>query len=86
MSSKTTTVDLTFPLLVWFAIWGIPAAIFHSWTLFFVAVAPFVFVVGFVVAFFLLGVAAMFGAYMGGARVKFTNRKGEVRYYQRNKR
>lgn len=83
---NSVNLDLTKPMLAWGGVFGLLALVFQSWTLFWVAVAPILLLLGFVSLFFLFGVLAMTFAYMSGESIKVTNhRKGTVKYVQRRR-
>lgn len=85
MSNENATIDLTVPFLIWLVIWSAIALAFQSWAAFWIGLAPIVMWIGIIAVFMFFGVAMMFVGYMGGRRIKHTNRHGEVKYYQRRR-
>lgn len=76
MAKKTVSLNLTWPCVIACALLALGKWVFgYSWWAVFI---PFYLVAGLMVFFFLFFVAI----WASGARIKFTDRQGNVRYYR----
>lgn len=62
-TGNSVNVNLTIPFLIWTAIWVVVAALTGVWGLLWVAALPWLFMLGFMVLAFIVGLSAMGMAY-----------------------